>query len=229
MINNDVNNCSTCTCFPLCFSALSDDQMNEINQTKMSISYQKNETIVKQGTFSSHIIYVKKGVMKEYLEHESRNTFVNLLTEGQMIGLDHLFSNDPFAYSTMSYTDVHVCMFEKKLFEAFISSNHDFAADIFRKSANHNKRWLQLIHILTHMNTHERLAYAMIYLDNPNLIKHNLLEVISKKELAELAHISTDSLTALLKELSSKKIIIDEKVGIKIINHNKLKNMIPRL
>jgi CRP-like cAMP-binding protein len=200
--------------------------MNLLNQSKISVNYQRGETIIKQGTFSSHIIYVKSGVLKEYFDHKNKDIFLNIVTPGFFVGLDNLFSNKPFNYSVASFIDSSVCMFEKSLFEQFIKENQDFSEEIYVRNSEHYKNMLQNLEIIAQLSTKERLATALLMLDEKLDDDCSLLNDINKKQLAEVAHISPDSLTSLVREFSKANLIRYEGTHLQIIDTEEIRRII---
>ena len=68
------NNPSTCTVPDYkckCFDALNAEELNLISKNEVIVKYKKGEAICKQGTFASHIMVMKKGLAKVFIEGEN--------------------------------------------------------------------------------------------------------------------------------------------------------------
>ncbi len=57
---------------------------------KIGFNYKKGETIIKEGSHVSNILYILDGLVKIYLEGPKRNIIIKLLTPGDFIGLTSL-------------------------------------------------------------------------------------------------------------------------------------------
>jgi len=60
--------CKTCLQRSTCFNKLVPEELEYINLNKEQITYQKGETICKQGAFANYVMYVADGLVKTYLE-----------------------------------------------------------------------------------------------------------------------------------------------------------------
>ena len=51
-----------------CFDVLSEEEKEIIENHKVDIKYKKGEVIAKQGSFASHVVFLKEGLVKVFLE-----------------------------------------------------------------------------------------------------------------------------------------------------------------
>ena len=90
--------CLKCTEKSLCFKQLTDAELNLTNENKVQIQFNKGEILSKQGTFVTHIMYLKSGFAKVYKETDvDNNLILDIIPEGKLIGLTSLFNTDNIA------------------------------------------------------------------------------------------------------------------------------------
>ena len=122
---------NSCTVFnnkESCFDELTEEEKKRLNENKVVLTYKKNENICKQGAFASHIIYLKTGLAKVYLEGKSKNLILKISPPGNLIGLPCIYEgNNFFLYSAASYIDSEVELIDIELFKQLILTNPKFA------------------------------------------------------------------------------------------------------
>ncbi len=215
-------NCIDCKYQSECFNKLIKSELEFINQNKAQIKYRKGETIYKQGSFSSNIMYIVKGYAIKYLEGPSnKNLIVKILKPSEYIGLSSLFCvKEHCYYSVSAITDTILCLIKKDDFKKLIASNNDFAQEIIKWYCKNDEEIFNKLRNINNKNMHGRLAEVLLYIDSDEfeMINSN----ITRKHIAEMAGISVESAIRILSEFKEDKIINFEKKKIKIINKNSL-------
>jgi len=122
------NSCTVFNSKESCFNELTEEETKLVEENKVSLTYKKNENICKQGAFASHIIYLKTGLAKVYLEGKSKNLILKISPPGNLIGLPCIYEgNNFFLYSAASYIDSEVELIDIEPFKQLILSNPKFA------------------------------------------------------------------------------------------------------
>ena len=122
------NTCTVLNNKNLYFDELTEEEMALIESNKITLTYKKGEIISKQGSFASHIIYLKKGLAKVYLEGKSKNLILTITPPGNLMGLPCLYDgNNVFLYSASTYIDSEVELIDIDLFKQLLLQNSKFA------------------------------------------------------------------------------------------------------
>ncbi|MGL5729895.1 MAG: Crp/Fnr family transcriptional regulator, partial [Bacteroidales bacterium] len=107
-----------------CFSTLSAEELNELIKHKTQVNYCKGDMLFKQGAFSSGIMFVLDGFVKEFIEGpNSKRTSLRIVGAGDFLALSTLFSSDKMPYSISAVTDVTICLFDKDFILNLIKTN----------------------------------------------------------------------------------------------------------
>ena len=209
-----------------CFKSLSKKQLIQISKNKASIKYKKKEIVAKQGSFASHIIFVKNGYVKLYIESESgdKDLIINIFGQGQLIGLSSLFESNTYKYSISALVPSELCLFEVNDIKTMIGQNADFALGILRRSHKSTIHAYNQMFNLTHKQLNGRIASALLYLSRQVFKNPSFKMILSRNELANFTAMSTMSAVRTIKELKKQGIISDNSGIIEILDFEALEN-----
>lgn len=195
-----------------------DEDLSKIGVNKTEINYQSGDIIIKQGSYVSQILFLKSGFVKIVIEGiNKRNTILKLIGAGNFIALPVLGNPTVYPYSVVGVTDSKVCNIRKETIVEICQSNIAFNNYLLNWFSSDYTFLYHRISILSTRNNHGKLASALLYLTQKNFKDKNILEKISRKDLAELASISVESVNKILMELKYDKIIRIEDKTIRII------------
>lgn len=208
-----------------CFHMLSLKEIELIQQTKTQIQFRKGETITKQGTYASYILFIIKGVVKQYIEERDKNFNLQILTDGDFIGVNTLFNDETYNYSTYALDDTQVLLIDKNNLINIIRGNGSFAYNLIHNHGKHNQLLYETIRNLMYKQMNGRLATTLLYLADDKFISKNIFTLLTRKDIAEFAGISTESTVKFLRNLDKegvltlqeKDIIINDKETLKTI------------
>src|SRR5210317_2053681 len=74
-----------------CFDMLTEDERSFIDEHKVDIKYKKGEIIAKQGSFASHVIFLKEGLVKVFLEGNPKDLILKIIPSNRLITLSSIF------------------------------------------------------------------------------------------------------------------------------------------
>jgi len=221
------NNCIECDKASICFTKLIPSELEFINLKKTQVTYKKGENITKQGAFSSNILYITSGLVKVYLEcNGNKSINFRIAKSNDFIGLSGISGEDTYNYSTQAIKDSNVCVIEKEGFQQLILNNGSFAAEIIKSYCIREKKLFNKVRSLGHNQMHGRLANTLIYLSNQDFVDEDIYAYLSRKDLADFACISTESVVRILADLKKDGIISMTGKKIKILQPDVLKEIL---
>ena len=209
-----------------CFEELTNEEIKLIEENSVLIDYKKGETVCKQGTYASHVMLIKKGLIKMYIESNNDSLTLKILPEGNMIGLTPLFEGDNvFQYSAVTYQDSTILLIDVKTFKQIIQQNANFSYKIINILCGDIIQTNGRFFSLTNKQSYGRLADLLICLAI-RIYKSDSFELLlSRKELAELSGLSTESVIRIIKKFKDDNLITVDGKRITIINEEKLQNI----
>jgi CRP/FNR family transcriptional regulator len=217
--------CKVCTNKSSCFKQLSLSELEMIDENRLEINYKKGEMVCKQGSFASHILFLKKGLIKLYIEGKDKNLIIAIVPAGNLIGLPSLFGDPIFHYSAVTYEDSTVCLLNIEVFRDFTKGNAKFSSEVIKIINESTIQSYDRFSSISQKNMHGRFADVVLCLSNAiyNNAKFNIS--FSRKDLAELASMSIESLSRVIKEFDQDKIVSIKGKEFEIIDPKRLLNI----
>jgi CRP-like cAMP-binding protein len=209
-----------------CFEKLTVDEQITLESKSVRIIYKKGEIICKQGSFASHIMYVEKGLAKVYLDNGINSLVLKIIPEGNLLGLSSISDeNNTFQYSSMAYIDSEIKLIDVGFFKQLLGQNPAFAKEIIdilgANSAQINGRFF----CLTHKQSYGRLADILLCLSD-RIFKTTEFELpLSRKDLAELSGLSSETVIRILKKFSDEGLIQFEGKNFSVLNYSRLQKI----
>jgi CRP/FNR family transcriptional regulator len=218
-------NCNTCNRSSDCFIQNIEKEEEFYNIQKTHIKYKKGETIIKEGSRVSDILYLLDGLVKVYIEGPNKNIIIKLLKSGDFIGLTSLYGDDSYYFSAAALTETKVCSIDQDAIKDLISISCDFSRETASwYCKNYNIMLTKCLNLgLKQMNG--KLANILLYLNKEEFNSIDIFSHISRKDLAELSGMAIESVARILTEFSDDKIIEIKGKKIEIKNIELLKSI----
>jgi len=204
-----------------CFQMLSPEEIELVRSSKTQVLFRKDDHLTKQGAFASYILFVINGFAKQYLEGEgTKNYNLRLIKPGEFAGLSSVFSGNTFNYSSVAITDCQVFLIEKETVAKIIKQNGLFGFSIIKRYCEQNTNLLGTIRNLMYKQMNGRMADTLLYIANIQKEKPEIFQLLSRKDLADFAGISTESAVKLLKTFEKEGLIELHEKDIIILNED---------
>jgi CRP-like cAMP-binding protein len=206
-----------------CFEYLTAEQKKLIEDKHVIVEYKKGEVIARQGAFASHIIQIVDGMARVMYEDGNENIILRISTPGSLIGLTTLSDeNKLFGYTAKAYVTTKVKLIDNKLFVQLIKDNSMFGYAIIKILSQISHQKNERFYGLTHRQSFGKLADLLLCMSS-NIFFDNKFELpLSRKEIAELAGMSTESVIRTLKKFQDDKLITISGKTIEIIDFDGL-------
>lgn len=210
-----------------CFQNLSTEELNFANENRVQIHFKKGETISKQGSFVTHIMYLRNGFAKVYKETDLEHSLIlDIIPSGKLIGLTSLYNNDNIArFSVAALDNATVCAIDRKTIENLIQQNSSFAQNIIKSLNSETLLFYDKMASITQKQMNGRLADAILYLSEHIFHSSKFKMILSRKDLADFTGMSTMSVVRTFKDFVTANIIKNENGYIEIIDLNSLKQV----
>jgi len=218
-------NCIDCKLKSQPFQQLSEEQMHRVDERRSELSFKKGELLNKQGMFMTHIIFVRKGFVKLYLENDDGKTILGIVKPGSFIGLQALYGEPVFPFSAEAITDAEVCMKDINIFRELVLENPKFARGIIEIL---NVDLIQAYNRMSSLSTKQvnsRFAELLLFLRNVLYQANPFLLTISNKEIANLISTSPESVSRLISDFKDQGIITSKGKTMEIMDLHKLETL----
>ncbi len=218
---NDIN--FMCELNAPCFQALSPDEVQLVKSSRTQVQFRKGDNLTKQGTFASYVMFMVEGLAIQYVESDLTKSYnLRIIQPGEFIGLSSVFSVNTFSYSSVAITDCHVFLVEKTAIAQIISSNGIFGLSLIKRYSEQNVNLYDIIRKVLYKQMNGRMAEALLYINNIKPKYPDIFQILTRKDLADFAGISTESAVKLLKSLEKDNILELNGKDINILDELKL-------
>ena len=204
--------------------SLSSDNIQQI--TRVKIIFRKGETICKQGALTNHIMLLSEGLTKIYLESShDRNFIIKIAKPFDFIGLSSLYGENTYTFSVAALVPCSVYLVEKETLKNIFFKNPDFAYQAMKWFSQNFSLLLDKMSSVSNKQSLGRMSDVLLYLAK-DIFSNNTIEgCISRKDIAELAGLSTESAVRILSEFKSDSIVTLNRNEIQIVNEELLRTI----
>lgn len=206
-----------------CFEVLTEEEKQIIENHTVDIKYKKGEVIAKQGSFASHVIFLKEGLVKVFLEGNPKDLILKIIPSDRLITLSSIFEgNNTFLYSAATYVDSTASLIDADIFKQLIRKNPQFASKIINILNENTAQVYGRFYALTRKQSHGRVADILLCLSQRIYKADQFNLVLSRNDLADLTGLSPESVIRIFKEFKEEKLIEVKGKSIEILNFETL-------
>jgi CRP/FNR family transcriptional regulator len=209
-----------------CFQMLSQEEMLLLRESKTQVLFRKGDSLTKQAAFSSYVLFIINGLAKQYIEGDgTKNYNLRIIKPGEFIGLSAVFTKNIFNYSSIALTDCQVFLVEKDAIARVVKQNGEFGFGIIKRYCEQNTNMFGTVRNLMYKQMNGRFADTLLYIETLKPESPSIFQLLSRKDLADFAGISTESAVKLLKIFEKEELIKLDKKDILLINHSALQEI----
>ena len=202
------------------------NEINLINDNRTETEFRKGDIILHEGTMTSHIIYLKSGLVKEYIKNgNEKEQILQIVKKYSYLGLPSLFGDRVNHYSYAALEDIKVCYIDLNVFNGLIKKNGNFAFEILvsvsRDSLNNFHRFMSQ----AKKKTYGRVADAVLYFSKIIYESTEFVIPFTRQEFGDLIGIARESTARVLAKFKDEGIIDINGRTIKIIKMDLLQQI----
>jgi CRP-like cAMP-binding protein len=204
-----------------CFQILSQQELEIVRESKTQVLFRRGDSLTKQGAFASYILFVINGLCKQYIEgYDGKSYNLRIVQPGEFIGLSPVFTKNIYSYSTVALTDCQAFLVEKGVIANVIKQNGEFGLNIIKRYCEVNTNLFSKLSTVLYKQMNGRIAESLLYLDNLKLAHPDVFQLLSRKDIAEFAAVSTESAVKLLKSFEKDGLILLKEKDIVLLKRD---------
>lgn len=205
---------------------LKEDEIEEILKHSNIVKYNKREVIFRQNTRTSHIMFVKSGLVKIFKEGRNHKYIIlKIAVPFDFLGLMSTYGSDTHQYSASAIQDSEICFVDIDIFNKILQANGELTLHIINLISNDGLYIFNRLMSQSHKQLPGRIADVILYFSEV-LFKSNEFEFpFTRRELAELAGTTKESFIRTLAEFKHDKIINLEGAKVTINSMNIIKTL----
>jgi CRP/FNR family transcriptional regulator len=187
---------------------LTPEEQQLLDENSVRIKYSKGEMICKQGGFVSQIMYVETGLAKVFIDNGGNSLLLRIIPDGSFIGLSAVSEEfSTFPYSARVYIDTVIRQIDVHTFRKILDNNNSFAREIINILSANSIQIYGRFFCLTYKQAYGRLADIILCLSERIFKKEKFDLPLSRKDIAELSGMSSETVVRMLKKFSEDGLI----------------------
>lgn len=210
--------CETCATRmenPLCSV---DEARKVIERVRSTVKFKADQTVFYQGNEPIGLYVIQSGLVKlESTTEEGSSLTRRLLGPGQALGYRSLFANEVYQASAVTIEDSEFCFLPKQSLMAVVQEYPEVAVNLLRQLSldlrTAEEKWV----LQVEKGAAGRVAEALVFLD-----EHFDNQVWTRKEIAEWAGTTPETVMRTLTLFDKKNLIKTEGRRIVIVNRQEL-------
>jgi len=198
---------------------LQDSEKELFNLNSNFVEYSKRDTIIKQNSRTSHVLFIKSGLVKISKEmRKGKSLMLKIEGPGNFIGLSSVFGSETYDYSVSAIEPTVVSFTDIKILKDVITNNGTVGLELITQVSKNNIFNIDKLSSLLYKQLPGRIADIIIYFSE-NIYNNNTFTIpLTRQELAELAGTTKESLIRTLSEFKHDKIIEMDRNTISILS-----------
>jgi CRP-like cAMP-binding protein len=183
-------------------------QKEQLEKNLNAVKYRKKDVIFRQNTRTSHVMFVKSGLVKIFKEgRNNRSIILKVASEGSFIGLMSVFGEKLHQYSASAIHECEICDIDISHFKAVLLENGKFAMQFLNILSLDGLFIFERLLGQSHKQLPGRIADVILYFSEEIYHNTEFTFPFTRKELAELAGTTKESFIRTLTEFKNDKII----------------------
>lgn len=207
-------------------SLLSESERQDLIEHSNSIRYKKKDVIFRQDMRTSHIMLILNGLVKTFKEGRNERTIIlKLSSAGEFIGMLSLMGDQIYQCSASALADTEICMIDYQAFRNLIIGNGKYALEIMNLISREGLYIFDRLMSQSHKQLPGRIADVLLYFST-RIYGDTIFDFpLTRRELAELAGTTKESLIRTLSEFKNDKIIRLDGSRVEIVSMDIIKTL----
>lgn len=217
--SNKLVTCRDCKEKSCAAAVLNLEEIDLVNENRTETVFRKGDIILHEGSMTSHIIYLKSGLVKEYVKNQTENEqILQIVKKYSYLGLQSLFGDRINHYSYAALEDIKVCYIDINIFNQLVRQNGNFAYEILVSISRDNLNNFHRFMRQSQKNTYGRVADALLYFQKIIYETPEFEIPFTRQEFADLIGLSRESATRALTKFKDEGILSIDGRHIGILN-----------
>lgn len=215
--------CTVCKIKSLAVGELDNKQLELLGQNCVDLSYKPGQQIFCEGDLTSHVIYVRNGLVKLHKRGPKKiDQILRIAKSESYLGLATIFGDRTNQYSATAIDNISACIIDTGIFKELIYSNGRFAFEIIVELSKDKLYYFNRFVNTSQKQLPGRLADALIYFSDEIHGAKEFELFFKRNELAAFLNTSRESVTRVLMKFRKDQIIELKGRNIKILSYNRL-------
>ncbi len=222
------NECVDCDCVLRSSVNMKDCQIEMLGGHHAVVKFRKNDSIIKQGMFSTNVIYLRNGMAKIHIAGPSREQIVRLVKAPTYLGLPTTFGDKINQYSVTAVLDSEVCFIDLEVFKTLLGENKEFSSYILMELCKSELEAYRRCASRTQKQMRGNLADVLLEFSEKLFEADQFTLPLSQSDIGNWVDAGRESINRALSEfiqdgiiqMQGRQVVITDKKMLKMISQN---------
>ena len=222
------NKCILCAHKSAAVCKLTENGQKVLSKNSLTVPFRKGDFIIKQGTYSTNVAYLKSGLAKIQIVGPYYTQVVKIVKPGNYLGLPTTIGDKINQYSVVAIDESEVCFIDITTFMNLLSDSPEFSRQIIIELCKSELVSYQNCVRRTQKQIRGKVADILLEFSE-NIYNSDSFNVhINQEEMGNLVDSSRESISRVLNEFVKERVIEMSGKKIVILNKEHLKLMSSR-
>lgn len=201
---------------------LSECSLEQLTTNHLELRLKKGDAIIKQGTYSTNVIFLRTGLAKIHIAGPYSEQIVKMVNAPSYLGLPTTFGSKINQYSVTAVSEAEVCFIDLEVFQNILDENKEFTREIIQEFCKNELESFHRCANRTQKLIRGNMADALLDFSDKIFKSDTFIMPLSQTEFANLVDTSRESVSRVLSEFDKDGIIKINGREIRIINKKSL-------
>ncbi len=220
-----IHDCKVCTFKSKAALRLKGEEIDQLFHNCAFVQFHKGDSLIKQGTFSTNVVYLRTGLVKIHIAGPYHEQIVRIVKAPSYLALPTTFGDKINQYSVTVIEPSEVCFIDITVFRYLLANNSDFSYEIMLELCRNELDIYSRCANRTQKQIRGKIADVLLEMSE-NIYRSATFKLpLSQEELANLIDSSRESVSRVLTEFEKDGIISFSGRSLEIINKESLKRI----
>ena len=216
------NDCKVCAIKSKAASKLSEEEIEKLSFSCALVKFQKGDSLIRQGTFSTNVVYLRSGLVKVHIAGPYHEQIVRIVKAPSYLGLPTTFGDKINQYSVTVIESAEVCFIDINAFRYLLKANHDFSYEITLELCRNELEVFHRCANRTQKQIRGKIADVLIELSE-RIYSSDIFKIpLTQEDIGNLVDSSRESVSRVLTEFEKDGIIRLVRKKVEITNKKSL-------
>ncbi len=222
-----MQNCKTCIIRSKAANTLNPHELNILMESCAETNFNPRESIIKEGTLSSHIAYLKSGLaMVSKKGVKGIDQILKIVKPGNYIGLQTVLFEKINQFSVTALDKCVVCFIDNNSFKELIHRNTDFTNELLSFLCKEELTYFDRFVNMHQKQINGRMADIILFFSEEIYSSKLKFTIpLNRSDMAALICTTRESITRSIKEISEGGIIRVSGKEFEILDLTRLKGI----
>lgn len=210
--------CGSCPFNTLAVNNLTKESFDQLNANHAVVEFKKGDSIIRQGTFSTNVAFLRTGLVKLHIAGPYYEQIVRLVKAPSYLGLPTTFGDKINQYSVTAVANSEVCFIDIEVFKNLFKKNGDFSYEIFLELCRNELVSYRRCANRTQRQARGNVATFLLELSNDIFEADKFTLPLSQSEIGNLVDTTRESISRVLSEFNSDGVISMKGKVVQLLN-----------